>query len=199
MQKKYFTDLPTLFFFGPLQETNNFFFRPYEIILFSSAVDSWWCFHKQLLVVPPVSLFGTALNPPPFLKSWIRPCIDLVVIPPGLPGDFLGTYHFLPADNVTLKLKGDVNKLWTKCSMCRGGSSLKNWAMHLWRIWKNEGARRGGLWPLPRAPQARSTLRRGVRGPLKAPGKFFICRCSEMHSPAFSEQLMEHNFHCKFI
>ena len=32
-----------------------------------------------------------------------------------------------------------------------------------------------------------------------APGKFFICRCSEMHSPAFSEQLMEHYFHCKFI
>ena len=38
-----------------------------------------------------------------------------------------------------------------------------------------------------------------VRGPLKAPGKFFICRCSEMHSPAFSEQLMEHYFHCKYI
>ena len=79
----------------------------------------------------------------------------------------------------------------------RGGSSLKNWAMHLWRIWKNEGARRARQ--PPRAPQARSTLRRGVRGPLKAPGKFSICKCSEMHSPAFSEQLMEHYFHCKFI
>ena len=39
----------------------------------------------------------------------------------------------------------------------------------------------------------------GFRGPLKAPGNFFICRCSEMHSPAFSEQLTEHYFHCKFI
>ena len=28
-KKKDFTYLPTLFFFGPLQETNNFFFRPY--------------------------------------------------------------------------------------------------------------------------------------------------------------------------
>ena len=48
-------------------------------------------------------------------------------------------------------------------------------------------------------PWARSPLRRGVRGPLKALGKFFICRCSEMHSPAFSEHLMEHYFHCKYI
>ena len=31
------------------------------------------------------------------------------------------------------------------------------------------------------------------------PGNFFICRCSEMHSPAFSDQLMEHYFHCKHI
>ena len=29
LTKKYFTDLPTLFFFRLLQETNNFFFRPY--------------------------------------------------------------------------------------------------------------------------------------------------------------------------
>ena len=27
MQKFFFNDLPTLFYFGPLQETNNFFFR----------------------------------------------------------------------------------------------------------------------------------------------------------------------------
>ena len=49
------------------------------------------------------------------------------------------------------------------------------------------------------AQRARSSLRPGVRGPLKAPAIFFICRCSEMHSPAFSEQLMEHYFHCKYI
>ena len=56
-----------------------------------------------------------------------------------------------------------------------------------------------GLRLLALAPQARSDLRRGVRGPLKAPGIFFICRCSEMHSPAFLEQLMEHYFHCIYI
>ena len=28
---QFFTDLPTLFFFGPLQETNNFFFKPKRV------------------------------------------------------------------------------------------------------------------------------------------------------------------------
>ena len=32
-KKKIFTDLPTLFFYGPLQETNIFFFRPYSQFL----------------------------------------------------------------------------------------------------------------------------------------------------------------------
>ena len=39
----------------------------------------------------------------------------------------------------------------------------------------------------------------GGSGGVLGPGEFFICRCSEMHSPAFSEQLMEHYFHCKYI
>ena len=30
--KIFFTDLPTLFYPGPLQETNNFFFRPYQYL-----------------------------------------------------------------------------------------------------------------------------------------------------------------------
>ena len=36
-KKKDFTDLPTLFFFGPLQETNNFFFYALEAIAISSS------------------------------------------------------------------------------------------------------------------------------------------------------------------
>ena len=49
---------------------------------------------------------------------------------------------------------------------------------------------------LARAP---TPLRRGGPGAAVGPGEFFMCRCSEMHSPAFSEQLMEHYFHCKYI
>ena len=36
MQKKCFTNLPTLFFFGPLQETNNVFFLALESSLDNS-------------------------------------------------------------------------------------------------------------------------------------------------------------------
>ena len=49
-----------------------------------------------------------------------------------------------------------------------------------------------------RAAGAKSFVAGGP-GAALGPGEFFICRCSEMHSPAFSEQLMEHYFHCKYI
>ena len=32
LRPKKITNLPTLFFFGPLQETNNLFFRPYRLV-----------------------------------------------------------------------------------------------------------------------------------------------------------------------
>ena len=40
-KKNIFTDLPTLFFFGPLQETNNLFFRPnYAFVREISPIQS---------------------------------------------------------------------------------------------------------------------------------------------------------------